>query len=325
MRPRLLVPAFALLFLALPALARAQDATTAVGIVLGPDGKPLADAQVVIDYKGHIAKTYRTKTDKSGRFMHVKVFTGPHDITISKEGLGEITVKGFTFHDLGQFEKPPTFGFGQRKVAAPAAPAEGGAPGAAAPAAGTLMGELQQLGQKLAAGQVDEALAGYEALAAREPGSSTVHRMLGGAAKKKGDLARAEAELRKALELDSQDPLAHRDLGVLLYETNRLNDALAEGEKAVSLHSDDPGLLFNLGLMYQNAGRSQEAWDTLLKAEAADPQNAELQYHLGTVALGLNRPEEAVARFQKYLDANPANAQNVAAAKGLIAALSKKK
>ncbi|HEX9188548.1 MAG TPA: tetratricopeptide repeat protein [Vicinamibacteria bacterium] len=322
MRPRHLVPAVALL-LALPAFSRAQDVTTAVGIVMGPDGKPLADAEVVIDYKGHLAKTYRTKTDKSGRFMHVRVFTGPHDITISKEGLGEITVKDFTFHDLGQFEKPPTFGFGQRKVAAPAPPA--GAPGAPPPAGGTLAGELQQLAGKLSAGQVDEALAGYEALAAREPGSSTVHRMLGGALKRKGDSARAEAELRKAVELDPQDPLAHRDLAVFFYETSRLNDALAEAEKAASLHPDDPGLLFNLGLIYQSAGRSQEAWDTLLKAEAKDPLNAELQYHLGTVALGLNKADEAVARFQRYVDAKPGNAQNLAAAQGLIAALSKKK
>jgi tetratricopeptide (TPR) repeat protein len=317
MSPRFLA-ALALLLLA-PALVAAQDTATAQGIVLGPDGSPLADASVVMEYKGHIAKTYTTKTDKRGRFLYVKIFTGPHDITISKEGLGEITVEGFTFHDLGQFEKPPTFRFAQRKVAAPAAP------GAPAAAADGLAAELSALGQKLAAGQVDEALAGYEALAAREPGSSTVHRMLGAVAKRKGDAAKAEAELRKAVELDPQDPLAHRDLGVFLYETNRMADALAEGEKAVALHDDDPGLLFNLGLMYQNAGRPQEAWDTLIKSEAADPQNAELQYHLGIVAVGLNKPEEAVARLQKYLVTNPADEQKVTAAKGLVAALSPKK
>jgi Flp pilus assembly protein TadD len=263
------------------------------------------------------------KTDKSGRFLYLNAFTGPHDITFSKEGLGEITVKGFTFHDLGQFEKPPTFRFAQKKVTAP--PPAAAAPGAPGPAGGSLAGELQALGQKLAAGQVEEALAGYEALAAREPSSSTVHRMLGGAAKKKGDAARAEAELRKAVELDPQDPLAHRDLGVFLYEANRPGDAIAEGEKALALKPDDAMLLFNLGLMYQNAGRPQEAWDTLVKAEAADPQNAELQYHLGIVAVGLNKPQEAVSRLQRYLATGPTDEQKVTASKGLVAALSPRK
>jgi Flp pilus assembly protein TadD len=306
-----------------PALAPAQDVVTASGVVLGPDGSPLADASVTLHYKGHLDKTYATKTDKAGRFLYVKIFTGPHDITIAKDGLGEIVVKDFTFHDLGQFEKPPTFKFAQRKVEPSAAP--GAVPGAPAAPGGAAGGELAALNQKLAAGEVDAAIAGYEALAAKEPGTSAVHRMLGNAAKKKGDAARAEAELRKAVELDPHDALAHRDLGVFLYETNRPADAIAEGEKAVEAKPGDAMLLSNLGLMYQNAGRPQEAWDTLLKAEAADPGNAELQYHLGLTAVGLNKPQEAVARLQKYLATSPTDEQKVATAKGLIGALSAKK
>jgi cytochrome c-type biogenesis protein CcmH/NrfG len=319
MKTRALLP----LVLLLPALASAQDVTTAVGIVLGPDGSPLAEASVVLHYKGHLDKTYPTKTDKSGRFLYVKVFTGPHDITISKEGLGEIVVKDFTFHDLAQFEKPPTFKFAQRKVAEPAA--GGAAPGAPGPAPGGGAGELAALNQKLAAGQVDEALAGYEALAAKDPGSSAVHRMLGNAAKKKGDAARAETELRKAVELDPNDALAHRDLGVFLYESGRGAEAIEQGRAALEDRPGDAMLLTNLGLMYQSAGRAQDAWDTLLKAEAADPSNAELQYHLGIVAVSLNKPAECVARLQKYLAASPADEQKVATAKGLVAALSPKK
>ena len=317
---RSLVPALALAVL-VPAVVTAQNTASIMGILLGPDGGPLTGADVVVQYRGHIAKTYKMKTDKSGRFLYLNAFAGPHDITFSKEGLGEITVKGYTFHDLGQFEKPPVFRFAQRKVEVPV-PAPAGAP---AGGGGAAAGELSQVNALFAAGRVDEALAGYEALAAKAPESAPVHRMLGAAAKKKGDLARAEAELRKAVELDPQDALAHRDLGVLLYETNRQDLALPEAEKALALDPQNAGLLFNLGLMYQNAGRSQEAWDTLVKAEAVDPQNAELQYYLGTVAVGLNKSDQALARLQRYLSMNPANVQNVAAATGLVAALSPKK
>jgi tetratricopeptide (TPR) repeat protein len=306
----------------LPALAAAQNTANIVGILLGPDGSPLVGADVVMEYHGHLAKTYRMKTDKSGRFLFVNAFTGPHDITFTKEGLGDIQVKDYTFHELGQFEKPPVFRFAQRKVEVPA-PASGVAPAAGAAASATA-GELTQVNALLAAGRVDEALAGYEALAAKDPGSASVHRMLGAAAKKKGDAARAEAEMRKAVELAPEDPLAHRDLGVLLYETGRAELALPEAEKAVALDPQNGALLFNLGLIYQNAGRSQDAWDALVKAEAADPQNAEVQYYLGTVAVGLGKTDEAVARFKKYLSTSPANAQNVATANGLVAALSKK-
>lgn len=318
MSPRRVVPALAAAVL-LPALAGAQNTTNLVGILLGPDDNPLAGAEVVVEYRGHLAKTYRMKTDKNGRFLYVNAYTGPHDITFTKEGLGEITVKGYSFHDLGQFEKPPVFRFSQRKVEVPAPAA------ASAGGTGSVASELRQVNELLAAGRLDEALAGYEALAAKAPDSSSVHRMLGAAAKKKGDLARAEAELRKAVELDAQDPLARRDLGVLLYETGRADQALPEAEKAVGLDPQNAGLLFNLGLMYQNAGRAQESWDTFVKAEALDPQNAELQFYLGTVAVGLARTDEAVARLQKYLSMNPANAQNAAAARGLVAALSAKK
>jgi Flp pilus assembly protein TadD len=302
----------------LPALAAAQNTANIVGILLGPDGSPLAGADVVMEYHGHLAKTYKMKTDKSGRFLFVNAYTGPHDITFTKEGLGDIQVKAYTFHELGQFEKPPVFRFAQRKVEVPA-PAAAGVPAGGAPA-----GELTQVNALLAAGRVDEALAGYEALAAKDPESAPVHRMLAAAAKKKGDVARAEAEMRKAVELAPDDPLARRDLGVLLYETGRPELALPEAEKAVALDPQNGGLLFNLGLIYQNAGRSQDAWDTLVKAEAADPQNAELQYYLGTVAVGLGKTDEAVARFKKYLATSPANAQNVATANSLVTALSKK-
>jgi tetratricopeptide (TPR) repeat protein len=317
MRLSRIAPACALAALA-PALVAAQNTTDLVGILLGPDGNPLVGAEVVVQYHGHVVKTYRMKTDKNGRFLYLNAYTGPHDITFTKEGLGDITVKNYTFHDLGQFEKPPVFRFAQRKVEVPA-------PGAAGASPGSVAAELPQVNALLAEGKVDEALAGYEALAARAPDSSSVHRMLGAAAKKKKDVPRAEAELRKAVELDPQDPLAHRDLGVLLYETSRLDAALPEGEKAVELSPQDPALLFNLGLMYQSAGRSQEAWDTLVKAEALDPQNAELQFYLGTVAVGLGRTPDALERLQKYLSMNPANEQNVASARGLVAALSAKK
>jgi len=308
--------------LLVPAWGRAQGTTTAVGVVQDAAGNPVPDVKVLLDYKGHIVQKYRTKTDKTGRFVHVNVYSGVYDVTLSKEGVGEVMVKGFTFQDLQSTERPPVLRFVVKKAAPPPV-----ATGSVVPAVTTesLQAELSQANQNLAAGRVDEAIAGYEAVLAQAQDVGAVHRLLGLAWKKKGDLARAEAELRKAVELDPQDSGSHRDLSVLLYDSGRGPEALAEGEKAVAAAPGNASLLFNLGLMYQNAGRSQEAWDALVKAEAADPQNADLQYHLGTVALGLGKTDESLKRLEAYLAMSPANAQNVASAKGLIAALAKKK
>ena len=98
------------------ALAFAQGMTTAEGFVLDNDGNPVADAKVLLDYKGHIIQKYHTKTDKKGKFVHVNVYSGAYDVTVSKEGLGEVVFKGFSIRDLGTTEKAPVFRIGQKKA-----------------------------------------------------------------------------------------------------------------------------------------------------------------------------------------------------------------
>jgi hypothetical protein len=65
------------------------------------------DAKVLLDYKGHVIQKYRTKTDKKGKFVHVNVYSGNYDVTVSKDGLGEAVFKNFTIRDLGSTEKAP--------------------------------------------------------------------------------------------------------------------------------------------------------------------------------------------------------------------------
>ena len=68
---------FAVLLLAQPRAVHAQGTTTALGIVLDAEGKPVPDVQVLLEYKGHQPQRYRTKTDKNGRYVHVNVWSGP--------------------------------------------------------------------------------------------------------------------------------------------------------------------------------------------------------------------------------------------------------
>ena len=339
--------AFGLATFLLPAPAAAQASCTAEGFVLDADGNPVPEVQVLLQYKGHNPQRYRTKTDRKGKFVHVNVYEGVYDLTFSKQGVGEMTVKDFRIREIPSLEKAPTFRLGGAKPAAgtpEALPADASAVDAAAagPPAGAsappgvptgpapvdaaiLAAELQKADAALGAGRTDEAIATYERVLASVPDSAPVHHNLGLAYKHKGELGRAESEFRKAAELKPDFAPAHGALSVLLASAGKVDEAVGQAKQAAQGAPEDAQYAYNLGVLLKDTGRSAEAKEALLKAETLDPVNAEIQFHLGTVELALGQMEAAIGRLEKYLASAPATAPNVATAKGIVSALSKKK
>jgi Flp pilus assembly protein TadD len=313
-----------LLFSASP--AGAQATCNAEGFVYDSEGHPLAGVQVLMQYKGHIPQKYRTKTDKNGRFGHVNVWEGPYDLTFTREGVGEVTVKDFPIRQVYAPDKPPTFRIGTK----PAAPPEGQEADAAPTgptreeAAGALAAELEKGNAALAKGQLAEAAAAYENVAAKAPELPQVHHNLGLVYRRQGDLAKAEAAFRRASELDPAFAEPHGALSVLLATAGRRDEAIVEAERAVELLPDSTQYLYNLAVLYRDSGRPGDAEPLLLRLEALDPQNAEVQFHLGTALVALGRMAEAVARLEKYVEVAPADAPNRASAEAMIGALKKK-
>ena len=317
----------AALLLVPPQAGHAQGTTTALGYVLDEAGSPVADVQVLLQYKGHQPQRYRTKTDKNGRFVHVNVWSGPYDITLKKEGLGEVTLKDYPVRDVGDTEKPPTFRIGAKKAEAPAppaAPAAGPAATAAAATAGALAGEMKRGGEAFGAGRLDEAAAIFEGVAAQAPDLPQVHHNLGLVYRKKGDAVRAETEFRRAVELNPGLADSHAALSVLLAAGGQPEAALAEAQQAAAQAPQNALYRFNLAVLYKDSGKSAEAKAAFLEAEALEPANAEIQYHLAAALLGLGDVPGAVGRLEKYLSVAPADAPNRASAQGLLTALKKK-
>lgn len=335
MKPHLIpaVAAAAALLLS-PAAAHAQATCTAQGTVLDAEGNAVADVVVSMVYKGNKPQKYKTKTDKRGNFMHVNVYEGPYDITFTKEGAGEVTVKDFFVREVPELQKAPTFRLGGVKktaalaaevAAAPGAP--GAAPGTPAPAGpdpNAIAAMLQKAGDDLTAGRVDDAIAGYQQALAQAPTLALVHHNLGIAYRNKGDLAAAEASFRRAAEIKPDFGDAHGALSVLLAGQGKREEALAEAQEAVKDSPQNPQYWYNLGVLLRDSGKGAEARDALLKVEELDPANVEVQFQLGTVLLGLGQMPEAAVRFEKYLASAPAEAPNVGPAKGILAALKKK-
>jgi Flp pilus assembly protein TadD len=322
----------AILTVLMPSGAFAQATTTAEGSVLTPDGEPIADVQVILQYKGHIPQKYRTKTDKNGRYVHVNVYSGPYDLTFSKEGLGEVTMKDFMVRDIIAPDKPPVFRIGESRKAPPPPPGKGGPEagaeptGAAEPALdpAALAAELDAANAELAAGRLDEALAGYEAVAVKAPDIPEVHHDMGLVYRRKGDLARAEAEFRQAALLNPEFAEPHGALSVMLASAGNRDEAIVEAETAVELDPENTQYLYNLAVLYKDSGRPRDAETAFLKLEELEPENVENQYHLGTTLLAMGRMDEATARLEKYVETAPPDAPNLASAKAMIDALKKR-
>lgn len=320
-------PVLACGFLFAGPAARAQGLVTAVGRIVDGQGHPLPDVQVLLEYKGHVVQKYRTKTDKTGRFIHLSVYEGPYRVTLTKEGMGTASFD-FNVQDVPSTQPPPELKF-LVKAAPPPPPGSGLAPagpavGAPAVDIGKLTEELNAAGALLDQSRAAEAVAAYEAIVSSAPQIPLVHLKLAAAYRKAGDTVKAEASSRKAIELDPAFVDGYVGLATLLAETGRRDQALETVRQGAAANGKSGRLQYALGVLEMGQGHNPVAREAFLRAEALDPQNFDTQYQLGTVALNMNDRAEAIARFEKYVAAAPPDAANVAVAKSLIAALQKK-
>ena len=68
------------------ALAQDHQPGTIVGVVLNPDGKPVADAMVVLKHGDHVVA--RTHTGERGRFEFAKLRPGMYVVEAGKKDVG---------------------------------------------------------------------------------------------------------------------------------------------------------------------------------------------------------------------------------------------
>ena len=308
--------------------ARAQGTITALGRVVDAQGEPIPDVKVLLDYKGHIVQKYHTKTDKKGIFTHLNVYAGHYRVTLSKEGLGEVSFET-NLAEVDSLQKPPDYKFVIKTVAAAPPPESGLAARNAAPAAapvdmGQLTSDINAAIALSAAGNADGAIAAYEAILARTPQIPLVHHNLGMLYGKKGDVAKAQAELQQSIDLDPRFIDGYVSLATVLATAGKRTEAIEVVKKGAVENPQSGRLQYALGVLAESAGDVPVAKEAFLKAEQLDPQNFETQYHLATVALNQNDKAEAIARLEKFVAAAPAGNPMVETAKSLIAALQKK-
>jgi protein O-mannosyl-transferase len=147
---------------------------------------------------------------------------------------------------------------------------------------------------------------------------------LGQAYREKGDLARAEANYRKALALSPAhspgfDAVIHNSLGMVLERQGRGAEALHEFGEAVRLRPDFAEARLNLGNALAASGRAPESIEQFRRAIALDPALTEPRVGLGAALLQQDEPAAAMSEYREALRLDPGLAQ---AHNGLGGALS---
>lgn len=122
------------------------------------------------------------------------------------------------------------------------------------------------------------------------------------------DIGAAEADLRRMIALDPDDPTALNALGYTLADmTDRWAEALDLIERAIALKPDEPTIIDSLGWVQYRLGRVDEAVATLRRAYEKMP-DPEIAAHLGEVLWVSGQREEARRVWNEGRRADPDNA-----------------
>ena len=117
----------------------------------------------------------------------------------------------------------------------------------------------------------------------------------------------AQAEFKRATEVEPQFAEAHLNLGTSLAEQQQWAAAVAAYERAIKLPrltSTDIAYQ-NLGLALYHLRRYAEAEQALRFAISLEPTLAAAYYHLGMVLVAGNRRDEARRAFERTRDLSP--------------------
>lgn len=107
--------------------------------------------------------------------------------------------------------------------------------------------------------QFEESAKEFEAELDNDPLHTMARAYLGDVHTVQADYAKAEPELRKALEGSSTSAMVHRDLGIVYAATARSELAVKELQQAIALDPEDVAAHWRIARLYQSMGKKNEA------------------------------------------------------------------
>lgn len=167
------------------------------------------------------------------------------------------------------------------------------------------LGEILRTGKRYA-----EAVAAYDRAIARLATVEKRHWVLfysrGISLERSGQWARAESDLRKALELEPDQPHVLNYLGYSWVEQGaHLDEAKRMIERAVELRPNDGYIVDSLGWVLYRRGDFAEAVRVLERAVELRPEDPTVNDHLGDALWRVGRYDEARFQWQRALSLDP--------------------
>lgn len=309
------------------ATAAAAQVGTIRGKVVDTNGKPVDQAEVILDFIGDYNRQLKTITDKNGEFIRAGTPTGKWKITVKKFDLiGENAGVQVT---LGETLRVPEIvigkpGAGGAAAAKPMAVSEEEAERLKKRAA--MLDKLSaEANASLEAGNYDDAIAKVQAIMKEIPTCAPCHAKIGDINVKKGDLDAAEKAYLAAIAADEKLPGPYGALATLYNQQKKFDEAVKMSTKANDLigaggGGGDANTIFNQGIILWNSSKIPEAAVQFEKATKLDPKLADAHYWLGMALVNQGKLPEAKAPFTEYLKLAPTG-QYADTAKAILATI----
>jgi tetratricopeptide (TPR) repeat protein len=313
--------ALAALLLASAVTSAEAQIGTLRGRVVDEAGKPVPDAEVLLDYQGEQNLHFTVKTNANGEWVRAGLrAVGRWTISVRKGNLvGRVTNVAAP---LSTAETVPDIVVRPGSLSPTAAPDDN-----AARERAELAKVMAEADAAMAAGNYDLVIGKYTEAAAKIKTCVACFVRIGDAHMKKNDLAGAEKAYLAAIEMkgaprDTAD--AYGALAILYNQQGKLADASRMSQRETELRGASGGgdatALFNSGAILWNQGKVAEAKAQFVRVIELNPKLADAHYYLGMCLVSENKTAEARAAMEQYLKLAPTGA-NATMAKAVLDSL----
>jgi Flp pilus assembly protein TadD len=298
---------FLLALTALPAVAFAQQGGL-MGKVVGPDGQPVADAEILVNNPTNVGG-YKYKTNAKGEYVGVGIPSGDYQIKATKGNMTGMIPR----IQIGRGATTPM----------PTITLQAGGSGRGAAPTAASAEEAEKINKQRAemlvkfkdaqamadAGNFDAALTAFNAVAATMPDCDLCYLQIGQVNLKKKDEAAAEKAYLKAIEINPENAAPYAALASIYNGQKKFDEANKMGSKATELMAasggGDPQAYVNQGIIFWNQSKTPEAKAQFQKAAQLDPKNADAHYWLGMALVNEGAAADAVTHMKEYLALAP--------------------
>ncbi len=297
--------AIALTVAAAPAFAQGMGSMR--GKVVDEAGKPVPEAEVILEYTGDVALTVTLKTNTRGDFTRSALRTGVWKVQASKGNLiGRNNSVKVNLSDMTTVEpimiKVPTAGTTTTDTS--------GMTAEDVAARNKLMETMKaefEAGMALLDTDPAAAVAKFTAVAEKIPSCGLCYTRVGDAQLKAKNEAAAEAAYLKAIEVDPKAQEAYSALAGLYNQQKKFAESAKISAKAAELGEGggNAAAVLNQGISHWNAGQYPEAKAQFERATKLDPTLADAFYRLGMANVNLGQLPAAVTAFEEYLKLAP--------------------